>query len=572
MDSGEREETGIGAAINNDAADLGDDQDDDRSSSLSEPEDEPDEENDQDGMTATLGEGHQLTTQRSLDVDSEAETERLEQTPQKLRKHANSIGKTPSKLSHAATAEDELSDPPSPLPTGAGVASSTSTVATEGKLHQHHVGVMSNIAPNTDETGKKRKRSDSGESSLTSAASDLGESPRKRSHESPVESDAKEIEEEADANAMPEVIREETVEDVATPEEPRGTPLSVAVKGFKGKKGKQKGRKPKETVLEPETGQLEAAEGEQEPSEETAAKTEEQRQQRAQASSLFDEVAKQFIAFREKLYNERLATITTELNLLNQPDCQHPEYLRQIACVNAKRDKQIREANAHYYYRMQSIRQRTLGERSQLHSQYFQQVRELRENVLYALGEDWYNIQKERRQQYQEQDEAYVFKFPAKRSAQIRQQAKYNQEVSVLSGVAKYVGFPAAPEIGGAEGGTMEVDLKAMKVSRNRVRAFVAQFVDRSQIPKRVPQPTVNRPIPYGPSMPTVTAQNERLAHEQFIEQNAWAQPQRPIHQHGTPNLTHTPDWAEPGPHPARNLIRNLNGQLHGTHLSLIHI
>ncbi|KAI7641003.1 hypothetical protein KC318_g22020, partial [Hortaea werneckii] len=70
--------------------------------------------------------------------------------------------------------------------------------------------------------------------------------------------------------------------------------------------------------------------------------------------------------------------------------------------------------------------------------------------------------------------------------------------------------------------------------------------------------------------MPPLAAQNERLtkeqerlAHEQFIEQNAWAQPQRLTHHHGTPNLTHTDNWAEQpagGAHAsARNLGRSLN-------------
>ena len=58
-------------------------------------------------------------------------------------------------------------------------------------------------------------------------------------------------------------------------------------------------------------------------------------------------------------------------------------------------------------------------------------------------------------------------------------------------------------------------------------------------------------------------AQSERLAHEQFIEQNAWARPQAPIQNHGTPNLTHTPDWAEPAAHNSnKHIIRNLSGAM----------
>ncbi|KAK5127130.1 hypothetical protein LTR85_008490 [Meristemomyces frigidus] len=549
------------------AAELGEEQDD-RSSSLSEPEDEQDEEELHNGLTAAFERRPELSAQKSLDVDSEAETERLEETPQKLRKHADSVGRTPSKLSQAATVEDELSEPPSPIPVGAGAASSTSTVATAGRLTQCAQTAPASSATDVTPIGKKRKRSGSTESSLTSADSELDESPRKRSQELPIPL-GKEDEHEVGTIGTAEVAVEEVVEDTAALEELQGTPVAAAVKALKGKKGKQKGRKPKDAVADVEP-ELEPTEAEAEPSEETVAKTAEQRQQKAEAATLFEEVAKQFTAFRDRLYTERLATMTAELNSLSQPDCQHPEYLRQVACVTARRDKQIREANAYYHYRLNATRQRTLGDRSQMHSQYYQHVRELREDVLYDLGEEWYNIQKERRQQYQEKDEAYIFKYPTKKSAQIRQQAKYNQEVSVLSGVAKYVGFPAAPEIGPAEGDAMEDDLKAMKVRQSALRSGSAQIVDfAGQIPKRVQQPTVHRQVSQQviyPAAPIVSAQSERLAHEQFIEQNAWAQPQRPIHTHGTPNLTHTPDWAEPGPHnSARNLIRNLSGQVHRT-------
>lgn len=59
----------------------------------------------------------------------------------------------------------------------------------------------------------------------------------------------------------------------------------------------------------------------------------------------------------------------------------------------------------------------------------------------------------------------YMIKLPEKRSDQIRQQAAYNLEVSILSGVAKYVGFPAAPEIKPARPSEIDADLRAMKVS-----------------------------------------------------------------------------------------------------------
>lgn len=42
------------------------------------------------------------------------------------------------------------------------------------------------------------------------------------------------------------------------------------------------------------------------------------------------------------------------------------------------------------------------------------------------------------------------------------QQSAYNREVSVLSGVAKHVGFPAAPEMEGARPSEVDSDMQAM--------------------------------------------------------------------------------------------------------------
>ena len=58
-----------------------------------------------------------------------------------------------------------------------------------------------------------------------------------------------------------------------------------------------------------------------------------------------------------------------------------------------------------------------------------------------------------------------MYHFQPKRSDQIRRQAAYNKEVSLLSGIAKYVGFPAAPEIKGLKPAEIEGDLREMGVS-----------------------------------------------------------------------------------------------------------
>ena len=50
---------------------------------------------------------------------------------------------------------------------------------------------------------------------------------------------------------------------------------------------------------------------------------------------------------------------------------------------------------------------------------------------------------------------------------QITQQTAYNKEVSVLSGIAKYVGFPTAPDITGVRAAELDEDMEKMGVSAN---------------------------------------------------------------------------------------------------------
>ena len=466
---------------------------DDHSSSLSEPEDDNEDVEEGDGIEEDTLNGDEAAAHQLLDDDSEAETERLEQTPQKLHKHGDSLGRTPSKLNQAATAEDDLSEPLSPLAIGVGAASSTSTVATAGEYADYTTlgerRDRSNIATDRLVSGQKRKRSETAESSLTSADSELGESPRKKTHETP--SHALDDVDDPLETAAQSTESAEHAEDTPAIDDTRSTPTVRGRGGFRGRGRGRHMKKRKEQIAEPEVQTTEEAiEPEEEPSEEKVAKTEEEIKAKKEASTTYEDVTKQFRFFREKLNTEQLATLTSELQLLSASNCEHPEYVKQVACVDTRLQKQRSETHAFFNYRLRSIRERTLGERTQLHSQYYQSARELREDVLYKLGEDWYvnrwtwsphgqvsvsvqpanelcryAIQKERRQSHQEKDEVFIYKFPTDKRVQKRNQAKYNQEVSVLSGMAKWVGFPAAPEIDGVGGDSFEDDMKAMKVS-----------------------------------------------------------------------------------------------------------
>jgi hypothetical protein len=165
-----------------------------------------------------------------------------------------------------------------------------------------------------------------------------------------------------------------------------------------------------------------------------------------------------------RLCDEQIAQHERELEMLKQPNCAHPEFLAMIKCIDDRRAEKIAYETRLLEYKQKNLEIITAAERHQMHSQYFQSVRHVREEVLEECNQRVFELQKGRRSLGCD-DKQYMIRLPEKRSDQIRHQTAYNLEVSILSGVAKYVGFPAAPDISAARPLDVDDDLRAMKVS-----------------------------------------------------------------------------------------------------------
>jgi hypothetical protein len=153
-----------------------------------------------------------------------------------------------------------------------------------------------------------------------------------------------------------------------------------------------------------------------------------------------------------------------ELATIQSDNVTHPEYLAMVEAIDNQRKERIEQATTLFEYKLLALRTKCVANRAQLHSQYFQTVRELRESALENASREWYQIQSERRSIDEAKSQA-LNHFVDNRPQLVAQQTAYNAEVSILSGVAKYVGFPAAPEIKGASAGEIEEDLRNMGVS-----------------------------------------------------------------------------------------------------------
>lgn len=150
--------------------------------------------------------------------------------------------------------------------------------------------------------------------------------------------------------------------------------------------------------------------------------------------------------------------------MLQGPNPTHPELLRQLETVQRYRDAKIHYEQQLYRYRIQTLMNKSLAERAQIHSSYFQKVRDVREKYSSAVSQQFYAIQHDRFKS-DELSPNHSIPFPTRRSQQIAHQTAYNQEVSIMAGVAKYVGFPAAPTLSSARPSELEEDFDKMGVS-----------------------------------------------------------------------------------------------------------
>lgn len=168
---------------------------------------------------------------------------------------------------------------------------------------------------------------------------------------------------------------------------------------------------------------------------------------------------------KDRLYDEGLEQLNREEAMLREDKPTHPEYLAMMKCIDARRDERFRISEKLREYEQQTLANYAVARRSQIHVQYQQDVRAIREKKLEELGQQWYDIQHDRRS-YAGNVPDYTLRFPTRRSQQIRNQVAYSNEVSILSGIAKYVGFPAAPPMAPATDAELEEDLQKMGVSQ----------------------------------------------------------------------------------------------------------
>ena len=205
-----------------------------------------------------------------------------------------------------------------------------------------------------------------------------------------------------------------------------------------------------------------------------------------------------------------------------------------MQCIDTRRDERLRVVDVEYKFNMEALERWAVARRAQILSQFYQSVRESREKVLEELGRQWYEIQHERRRYAANSIPDYGIRFPTAKTQQKRQAIAHSKEVSILSGIARHEGFPAAPEMKGATASEVDEDLEAINVS-SRPANDVVLVCDTNFNLQRARQSTQQAGVqhpPLGDSYGGLAfGRSLGAAGEQFLEQTPWANPNHPSHQ-----------------------------------------
>ncbi|KAK9454172.1 Sds3-like-domain-containing protein [Dipodascopsis uninucleata] len=187
---------------------------------------------------------------------------------------------------------------------------------------------------------------------------------------------------------------------------------------------------------------------------------EERTQKRKAAVLSLTEIEVEFAKLRDRLHEDKILRLQAEIDMCH--DGTHPELAGVYGQISRTRDEKVRLADCQLKYRRRCIENQTKSFREHIHQQFLRNKAEFRSKMIRETTELWYRVNKERRQ-IDTLVPYYGYQITDKRSVLVRQRQAEYQEIAILSGIARYIGFPAAPEIKSATQDEIAEDLDALQ-------------------------------------------------------------------------------------------------------------
>ncbi|CCD26416.1 Rpd3L histone deacetylase complex subunit DEP1 NDAI_0H02420 [Naumovozyma dairenensis CBS 421] len=118
-------------------------------------------------------------------------------------------------------------------------------------------------------------------------------------------------------------------------------------------------------------------------------------EQRLNALKEITDIEYKFAELRQKLYENKLLKLETELQMCLEGS--HPELQSYYQKIAAIRDYKLRKAYQRQKYELQCIDRETRATRTFIHQDHYKKVNDIRNKLLNDTTETWYDINRERR-------------------------------------------------------------------------------------------------------------------------------------------------------------------------------
>ncbi|QNQ01327.1 YALIA101S02e18184g1_1 [Yarrowia lipolytica] len=246
---------------------------------------------------------------------------------------------------------------------------------------------------------------------------------------------------------------------------------------------------------------------------------------RPAAMTSLAEIEVDFAKLRDFMFKEKLAAFEVEMGLCVKGT--HPELHAVYEQISKMRDDKIKLAKTRRKYKLQCINNQTRASRVQIHQQFLKDQGDARSGLLLKTTEEWYRVNRERRAMDLMVPD-YGYTIPESKSEQIHQRNAQVNEISLLSGISKYVGFPAAPVISQATEDETNEDLTALGLQRPPVPHAAFPVPPGIMQPMGV-QPAPLQQVPQQQPPPPQTAQQQ--VHQQTPQQQHQPPPPPPQQQ-----------------------------------------
>lgn len=188
---------------------------------------------------------------------------------------------------------------------------------------------------------------------------------------------------------------------------------------------------------------------------------EERNRHKQAAMDALRQIEVDFARLRAKLHDERMTQIEREIALAES--CEHPLLLKKAEQNSSRHCGRLRRAQVLYESRKVDAEVQFQARKFMAHSQFAQDKQKLRAGLLSKTSAEWFQIHREKRVLDMAVPE-YGYVVPERKSLQNKHRRDYEAEVSILAGLKRFVGFPAAPPISVASSKDVETDLTEMGI------------------------------------------------------------------------------------------------------------